>query len=81
MAWLANTNEMNTALTSLSDLSFLFKTVRTVELSKDLTSRQMIMKIFELLEDPVQYQMMSKRFYNGIYPHWFRQIERDERQL
>ena len=36
----------------------------------------MIMMIFGLLEDPVQYQMLNKRFYNGIYPHWFRQIER-----
>ena len=36
----------------------------------------MIMKIFELLEDPdpVQYQMLNRRFYNGICPHWFRQI-------
>ena len=34
------------------------------------------MKIFLLLEDPIKYQMLNKRFYNGIYPHWFRQIER-----
>ena len=35
----------------------------------------MIMMIFGLLEDPVKYQILNKRFYNGIYPHWFRQIE------
>ena len=38
-AMVVNTNEMNTALTTLSDLSFLFKTVRTVWLLKDLTTR------------------------------------------
>ena len=36
----------------------------------------MIMKILELLKDTVQYQILNKRFYNGICPHWFRQIER-----
>ena len=71
-----NTNEMNTALTTLIDLSFQLKTDRTLWLLKNLTTREMIMKIFELLEDPVKYQMLNKRFYNVICPHWFRQIER-----
>ena len=53
VAKLANTNEMNSALTILSDLSFLIKTVRTVELLKNLTTWQMIMKIFELLRNSV----------------------------
>ena len=50
---LDNTSKMNTALTTLSDLSFLIKTVRTVDLLKNLTTWQMIMKIFELLRNPV----------------------------
>ena len=36
----------------------------------------MIMKIFERLENPVQYQILNKRFYNGIHPNWFSQIKR-----
>ena len=38
-AMLANTKKINTALTILVDLSFQFKTDRTVELLKDLTTR------------------------------------------
>ena len=36
---LDNTNKINTALTTLINLSFQFKTARTVELLKDLTTR------------------------------------------
>ena len=35
----------------------------------------MIMKIFEHLENPVQFQILNKRFYNGIHPNWFSQIK------
>ena len=69
-----NTSKIDTALTTLSDLSFQFKTDRAVELLKDLKTQEMIMKIFELFKDPVKYQMLNKRFYNGIYPNLFRQI-------
>ena len=36
---LDNTDKINTALTTLINLSFQFKTARTVELLKDLTTR------------------------------------------
>ena len=36
---LDNTDKINTALTTLINLSFKFKTARTVELLKDLTTR------------------------------------------
>ena len=59
----------------MSDLSFKFKTERTVVLVDDLMTRQMAMMIFVCLENPVRFQILSKRFYNGIQPHWFRQIK------
>ena len=58
-----------------SDLSWKFETSKTVALKKDLFTRQMAMKIFECLENPVKYQMLNKRFYDGIQPHWFSQIK------
>ncbi len=33
------------------------------------------MMIFVCLNDPVKYQQLSKRFYNGILPRWFNQIK------
>ena len=66
----------NRALTVLSDLSFEYKTQGTLHTLKDLVSRQMVMKIFEYLEDPVKIQILSKRFYKAIVPHWFSQIKR-----
>ena len=59
----------------MSHLSFECKTDRTVELVDDLMTRQMAMMIFVCLENPVKFQILSKRFYNGIHPHWFRQIK------
>jgi len=64
------------ALTVLSDLSFEYKTQSTLITLKDLVSRQMVMKIFEYLENPVKIQILSKRFYKAIVPHWFGQIKR-----
>ena len=62
------------AKSMLADLSFKFKTERTVVLLKDLTSRQMVMLIFLYLETPVKYQLLNRRFYYGIFPNWFGQI-------
>lgn len=60
----------------LSEISFKFKTDRTRVILRDLTTRQMINKIFEYLKNPVRFQILNKRFYEGIHPHWFSQIQR-----
>ena len=38
-------------------------------------TRQMAMMIFVCLENPYRYQILSKRFYTGIQPHWFSRIK------
>ena len=47
------TDEDQTSSRVKIDLSFKYKTDRIIELIKDMTSRQMVMKIFEYLDDPV----------------------------
>ena len=59
----------------LAEISFKFKTARTKENLRDLFSRQMVMKIFDYLDNPALYQILSMRFYNGITPNWFSQIQ------
>ena len=34
----------------------------------DMMSRLMAMNIFEYLPQPVQYQLLNRRFYTGILP-------------
>jgi hypothetical protein len=68
-------DESHRIQTMWSDLSWEFETSQTVALKNDLFTRQMAMKIFECLENPVKYQMLNKRFYYGIQPHWFSQIK------
>jgi len=68
-------DESHRIQTICSDLSCEFETSQTLALKKDLFTRQMAMKIFECLENQVKYQMLNKRFYNGIQPHWFGQIK------
>jgi hypothetical protein len=36
----------------------------------------MVMMIFVFLHNSVKYQILNKRFYNGIHPHWFKQIKK-----
>jgi hypothetical protein len=55
--------------------SFKFKTYRSLAILKDLTSRQMVMKIFDYLENTVMFQLINRRFYCGIHPHWFSLIK------
>ena len=59
----------------LSEVSFTFKTARTVANLKDLFSRQMVMKIFDYLDNPALYQILSRRLYDGITPNWFSQMQ------
>lgn len=55
--------------------SFKFKTDRTLAILEDLTSRQMVMKIFDYLDNPALYQILNRRFYDGIAPNWFSRIQ------
>ena len=41
---------------------------------KNLINRQVSMKIFEYLKDPMRFQILNKRFYNGIIPNWFARV-------
>ncbi len=59
----------------LAEISFKFKTGRTVENLKDLFSRQMVMKIFDYLDNPALYQILNRRLYDGITPHWIIQMQ------
>jgi hypothetical protein len=59
----------------LAEINFKFKTDRTVANLRDLTSRQMAMKIFDYLDNPALYQIINRRFYDGIAPNWFNQIQ------
>jgi hypothetical protein len=34
------------------------------------------MKILEFLKSPLEYQLLNRRFYNGIHPHWFNRVEK-----
>ena len=65
----------------IAELSFKFKTVRTLEMLEDLTSRQFIMKILECLQNSFKYQLLNRRFYEGIHPHWFYRIEKIPLQI
>ena len=59
-------------------LSYKSNTPRTIKIKKDLTSRQFCMIIFGFLGriESLQVQLLNKRFYQGIVPHWFRVTER-----
>ncbi len=67
--------DIQTLTSVVAGLSVSVKPDRTLELTKDLMTRQFSIKIFENLEKPEQYQLLNKRFNTGIYPHWFCQIE------
>jgi len=56
--------------------SFKFNNYRVIGLKKDLTDRQFVMTIFEFLtkHELLKVQILNKRFYVGIKPHWFKQI-------
>jgi hypothetical protein len=69
--------EKHKAKSILAEISFKFKTVRTKENLRDLFSRQMVMKIFDYLDNPALYQIINRRFYNGITPNWFSQMQID----
>ena len=58
----------------LAEISFKFKTDRTRQILSDLATRQMINTIFDYLKNPVKFQILNRRFYYGIHPHWFNQI-------
>ena len=60
----------------MTNLSFEYETERTLEIKDDLKTRQMVMMIFVFLHNSVKYKILNKRFYNGIHPHWFKQIKR-----
>jgi hypothetical protein len=53
----------------LAQISFNFKTARTKETLKDFFSRQMVMKIFDYLDNPALYQILNRRLYDGITPN------------
>ena len=38
-------------------------------------SRQMVMKIFDYLDNPALYQILNRRVYDGVTPHWFSQMQ------
>ena len=59
----------------LAEISFKFKTGRTKENLRDLFSRQMVMKIFDYLDNPALYQILNRRLYDGITPNWFSQMQ------
>ena len=67
-------NELEQAIKLKDDtkLKISLKSMKTdmpVVLS-DLTSRLMVMLIFDFLENPLQYQVLNQRFYKGIMPNW-----------
>jgi hypothetical protein len=59
----------------LAEISFKFKTGRTKKNLRDLFSRQMVMKIFDYLDNPALYQILNRRLYDGITPHWIKQMQ------
>ena len=59
----------------LAKISFKFKTARTKENLTDMFSRQMVMKIFDYLDNPALYQILNRRVYDGVTPHWFSQMQ------
>ena len=59
----------------MTEISFTFKTGRTKDNLRDLFSRQMVMKIFDYLDNPALYQILSRRLYQGITPNWFGQMQ------
>ena len=67
-------NELKQAIKLKDDtiVKISLKSIKTdmpVVLS-DLTSRLMVMLIFDFLENPLQYQVLNRRFYKGIMPNW-----------
>ena len=58
--------------------SFEFDNNRVEELKKQLTNRQFFMKIIEYLDGSMftTCQIINKRFYEGITPHWMNFVKK-----
>ena len=61
---------------NIINASFKFNNSCVTELKRDLTSRQFVMVIFEYLPkyELVKVQILNKRFYFGIMPHWVKDV-------
>lgn len=59
------------------DQSFRFETGSVIGVKKDLASRQFVMKIWEYFSklELVKVQILNRRFYLGITPHWLDQVK------